>query len=118
MINGSARLYVIGSSSHGLTQETCTPDCRISPENRGESELVVQITMSAPSIAAVALSASIKLAETLLDHSSIKRRRESGVGLKTFTCFRSRTIDIVTKWALACQPAPNKAMILASLRAR
>src|SRR6266498_2500611 len=118
MINGSARLQVVTSSSQGFTQETCIPDCKISPGNSAEIELVVQITISAPSIAAAALSDSIRLGETFSDHSLIKRRRDSGVGLKTFTCFSSRIIDIVTKCALACQPAPNKAITWEFLRAR
>src|SRR4030095_11115791 len=90
----------------------------MSPGNRAEIELVVQITISAPAIAAAALSVSIKLAETFPDHSATKRRRDSGVGLKTFTSFKSRTIDIVTRCALACQPTPSKAITRESLRAR
>src|SRR5687768_4467959 len=101
MISGSARLYVTASSSQGLTQETCIPGCKLSPGNRAEIELVVQITMSAPLIASAALPASINRAETFPDHSSTKRRRDSGVGLKTFTSFSSRIIDIVTRYTLA-----------------
>src|SRR5262249_32656282 len=81
--SGSARLYVVASSSQGLTQETCTPGWSNSPENRAEIELVVAVMISAPDIASSTLVASTTSAGTRAPHSSIKRRRDSGVGLKT-----------------------------------
>ncbi len=96
---GIGALVCAASSSHGLTQDTCIPGRRIFPPNKAEIELVVQTTISAPSIASATLPVSMSRAETFPDHSSTKRRRDSGVGLKIFTCVKSRIISANAQWS-------------------
>src|SRR5229473_234295 len=97
MIIGSERLYVVASSSQGLTQDTCTPGCSDAPANRGESEFVAQVIISAPWIASSTLLASTTSARTLPRISWTKRWRDAGVGLKILTFLRSRAIQSVTR---------------------
>ena len=97
----SARLIDAGSAAEAMD---------------GADMVICTTTMSRSGDRFCGVPVSINRAETFPDHSSTKRRRDSGVGLKPSDLFNSRIIDIVTRWALACQPAPSSAITCESFR--